>query len=167
MKRIILFVFSALALGSCKNKTEEVPQNAPKISEINYQSFGKTIVSDDAIAPTSMAALYKTISVGDSINSKMKAKVNSVCQAKGCWMRLDLENGNEVMVKFKDYGFFVPKDIAGQEVIVNGKAFVNEVPVEELRHYAQDAGKTDEEIAQITTPKRTFSFEADGILLIN
>ena len=36
-------------------------------------------------------------------------------------MKLDLENGEEAMVKFKDYGFFMPKDIAGEEVIVNGK----------------------------------------------
>lgn len=167
MKRITLFVFCAFALLSCKNKTEETPGIPQNFSKTSYQSFGKTIVPNDAIAATSMAAHYQTMSVGDSINSKMKAKVNSVCQAKGCWMRLDLENGNEAMVKFKDYGFFVPKDIAGKEIIVNGKAFVNEVPVEELRHYAQDAGKTEEEIAQITMPERTFSFEADGVLLIN
>ncbi|XCF07613.1 DUF4920 domain-containing protein [Tamlana crocina] len=167
MKPITVFVFCAFTLLSCKNKTKQVPEIPQSISETNYQSFGKTIVPDDAVAATSMAAHYKTMSVGDSINSKIKAKVNSVCQTKGCWMQLDLENGNEVMVKFKDYGFFVPKDIAGKEIIVNGKAFVNEVPVEELRHYAQDAGKTEEEIAKITTPKRTLSFEADGVLLIN
>jgi len=68
-------------------------------------------------------------------------------------------------VKFKDYAFFMPKNIAGKEVIVNGKAFVNEVPVEEQRHYAEDAGQTAEEVAKITEPKKTFSFEADGVLL--
>ncbi|NJX16338.1 DUF4920 domain-containing protein [Tamlana crocina] len=167
MKRITVFVFCAFALLSCKNKTEQVPEIPQVISETNYKSFGKTIVPDDAIAAKSMAAHYEKMSTGDSINSKIKAKVNSVCQAKGCWMRLDLENGNEVMVKFKDYGFFVPKDITGKQVIVNGKAFVDEVPAEALRHYAQDAGKTEEEIAKITTPKRTPSFEADGVLLIN
>ena len=103
--------------------------------------------------------------IGDSINSKMNGKVNEVCQSKGCWMKVDLEDGQQVMVKFKDYGFFVPKDIAGKEVIINGKAFVNEVPVDEQRHYAEDAGKSEEEIAAITEPKRTFSFEADGVLL--
>ena len=69
------------------------------------------------------------------------------------------------MVKFKDYGFFMPKDIAGKEVIINGKAYVEEVSVDEQRHYAEDAGKTKEEIAKITEPKRTFSFEADGVLI--
>ena len=60
---------------------------------------------------------------------------------------------------------FVPKDIKGKQVIVNGKAFVNEVPVDELKHYAEDAGKSVEEIAAITESKKTFSFEADGVLV--
>ena len=62
------------------------------------------------------------------------------------------------MVKFKDYGFFMPKDISGKEVILNGKAYVNEVPVDEQRHYAEDAGKSEEEIAAITEPKKDLFF---------
>jgi hypothetical protein len=152
-------------LNSCKNKSEEHKIAIDEVEEITFVSFGNDIIADDAIASSSMAFHYKSMNVGDSINSKMSAKVNEVCQAKGCWMTLNLEDGHEVMVKFKDYGFFVPKDIAGKEVIVNGKAFVNEVSVNEQRHYAEDAGKTQEEIAQITEPKRTFSFEADGVLV--
>ena len=79
-------------------------------------------------------------------------------------MKLDLGNDQEAMVRFKDYGFFMPLNAEG-EVIVNGKAFVSETSVEELRHYAEDAGKSAEEIAAITAPKRTYSFEADGVLL--
>ena len=96
---------------------------------------------------------------------KFLATVNEVCQAKGCWMLLDIGAG-EAMVKFKDYGFFMPKNIADKEVIVNGKAFVSEVSIEEQRHYAEDAGKSDEEIAAITQVKKTLSLEADGVLLI-
>ena len=54
--------------------------------------------------------------------------------------------------RFKDYGFFMPTDAAGKEVIVDGKAFVNEVSVADLKHYAEDAGKSPEEIAKITEP---------------
>ncbi|MFI1770771.1 DUF4920 domain-containing protein [Thalassobellus citreus] len=165
MKSIILIFFSVFLLNSCENKKKDALKGANKVEEVTYKSFGSEIISDDAIAASSMASHYKTMAVGDSINSKMLAKVTSVCQAKGCWMRLDLEDGNEVMVKFKDYGFFMPKDIAGKEVIINGKAFVEEVSVDEQRHYAEDAGKPKEEIALITKPKRTYSFEADGVLL--
>lgn len=152
-------------LNSCKNKSQEAPQNEVKVEKVEYKSFGEKIISNDAIKANSMVAHYKTMNVGDSIDSKIVAKVNSVCQAKGCWMRLNLDDENEVMVKFKDYGFFVPKDITGKNVIINGKAFVQEVSVDEQRHYAEDAGKSAEEIASITQPKRTYSFEADGVLV--
>ena len=165
MKSITLAIICVLMLNSCKKKSEEQPEIVPEIEAVEYVSFGKEIIDDDAIAATSMASHYKTMNTGDSINSKMIAKVNSVCQTKGCWMTLNLEDGNEVMVKFKDYGFFVPKNIAGKEVVINGKAYIKEVPIDELRHYAEDAGKSAEDIAAITEPKRTYSFEADGVLL--
>ena len=155
MKNVLLICICVFLLNSCKNKAERVV----------YDSYGKEIISDDAVDATYMALKYKTMQVGDTINLKMTAKVNSVCQAKGCWMQIDLEDGNEVMVKFKDYGFFMPKDIAGKDVIINGNAFIEVVSVDEQRHYAEDAGETAEEIAKIIQPKRTLSFEADGVLI--
>jgi hypothetical protein len=162
MKNLMFISICVLLICSCK---DQVGAQEKKVDKNEYQSFGKEIIGDDAVKASSMAKHYKVMQVGDSINSKMVAKVVEVCQAKGCWMTLNLEDGNEVMVKFKDYGFFMPKDITGKEVIINGKAFVSEVSVDEQRHYAQDAGKTTEQIASITEPKRTLSFEADGVLL--
>lgn len=165
MKPFLLVIICLFVLNACKNKPENQQEQPVKVEKTTYQSFGEKIIADDAIDASSMAVHYKTMNVGDSINSKMIATVNKVCKAKGCWMTLDLGNNKEAMVKFKDYGFFVPKDIAGKQVIVNGKAYVKEVSVEEQRHYAEDEGKTAEEIASITEPKRTYSFEADGVLL--
>ena len=165
MKSITLLIICVLMLNSCKNKSQEDVKNTVKIKKTEYASFGKEIIADDAVLSSIMAAHYKSMNAGDSINSKIIAEVNEVCQAKGCWMRLNLDDENEVMVKFKDYGFFVPKDITGKKVIINGQAFVEEVSVDEQRHYAEDAGKSLEEIASITVPKRTYSFEADGVLV--
>ena len=165
MKSITLLIICVLMLNSCKNKRQEEVKNSVKIEKIEYASFGTEIIADDAIDASSMAAHFKTMNVGDSINSKIIAEVNEVCQTKGCWMRLNLDDENEVIVKFKDYGFFVPKDITGKKVIINGMAFVKELSVDEQRHYAEDAGKSTEEIAKITEPKKTFSFEADGVLV--
>ena len=166
MNKLFSALLVVIVLVSCKNKEENKADVTTEKKEIAYASFGKEIIADDAIVAKSMAEHYKTMKVGDSMNSKLIAKVDEVCQAKGCWMKLNLENGEQVMVKFKDYGFFMPKNIAGKEVIVNGLAYVNEVPVDELRHYAEDAGKSEEEIASITESKKTFSFEADGVLLV-
>jgi len=167
MKKYIILLLLLVAFVSCKNDSKNKEESViVESKELAYKSFGKEIIADDAIAAKSMAKHYKTMNLGDSINSKMIAKVDAVCQAKGCWMKLNLENGEQVMVKFKDYGFFMPKNIAGKDVIINGLAYVNEVPVDELRHYAEDAGKSAEEIAAITSPKKTYSFEADGVLLV-
>jgi len=113
-------------------------------------------------------ALFKEMTAKDTVHTTLMATVDEVCQAKGCWMTL--HNGqsteNEIMVRFKDYGFFVPKDIGGRQVIVEGKAYISVTPVEQLRHYAEDAGKSQEEIMQITTPEETYSFEATGVKVL-
>lgn len=165
MKQILTVTLLAMFMFSCKTKENEPEQQEIVKKEIAYLSVGANINDDNVKSTQVIAETYKSMSVGDTIVTKMTAKVIEVCQAKGCWMTLNLENGDEVMVKFKDYGFFMPKDISGKEVILNGKAFVNEVPVDEQRHYAEDAGKSAEEVAAIIEPKKTYSFEADGVLI--
>ena len=155
----------AFMMFSCKSNGQEVEQEKVKKEEIAYASFGDKINDRNIMSTKQLTEKYKSMNVGDTVTVKTTAKVINVCQAKGCWMTLDLANGEEAMVKFKDYGFFMPKDIAGKDVIINGKAYVNEVPVDEQRHYAEDAGKSAEEIAAITEPKKTYSFEADGVLI--
>jgi hypothetical protein len=165
MKAIFRLLLIVLVTVSCKNETKETPNNSQENSDLAYTSVGIRISDKEAMLASTASEQYETMIIGDTMPTKMMAKVIEVCQSKGCWMKLNLEDGNEVMVKFKDYGFFMPKDIAGKEVIVNGIAFVNEVPVDEQQHYAKDAGKSDEDIAVITTSKKTFSFEADGVLI--
>ena len=166
MKKIFITLLIATVLVACNDSKQKDIEVATETIASNYDFYGEKITDKDVLSAEEMMVKYNSLKPGDTIDVKFKAKVNEVCQAKGCWMKLDLENGNQVMVKFKDYGFFMPKNIAGEEVIINGKAFVNEVPVEELRHYAEDAGKSAEEIAAITESKKTYSFEADGVLLI-
>lgn len=153
MKKVILTLVVFTLIFACK-----------KDEKINYKSFGKKITSENAISKEKMAAKFKSIKVGDTLNIKFSSKINSVCKKKGCWMKLDLGE-TESMVRFKDYGFFMPLNSDNREVIVNGKAYVTEISVDELRHYAKDAGKTNEEIEKITEPEFTYAFLADGVLM--
>ncbi|MEH6408111.1 MAG: DUF4920 domain-containing protein, partial [Leeuwenhoekiella sp.] len=89
--------------------------------------------------------------------------VAEVCKVKGCWMKVDVGTGDMVMIKFKNYGFFVPKDIEQKEVTVHGQAYLEEVSVADQRHLAEDAGKSAEEIEAITDPKKSLAFIADGV----
>mgnify|MGYP006180751099 CR=1 FL=1 len=54
-------------------------------------------------------------------------------------MRVDLGDGKEMKVTFKDYGFFVPLESAGKPVIMQGEAYYDTLSIEELKHYAEDA----------------------------
>jgi hypothetical protein len=50
-------------------------------------------------------------------------------------------------------------------VVVKGKAFVSIESVDELKHYAKDAGKSQAAIDSITKPESTYGFMADGVLI--
>ena len=127
--------------------------------------FGEKVFLNDIKSIAYVSEIYSSMEKKELKDLKFEAKVNSVCKVKGCWMNLDLENGQEIMVNFKDYSFFVPKDIEGKKVIVDGKASIEILSVKQLQHYAYDAGKTDEEIKKIVDPKKVYSFEAKGVLI--
>jgi Domain of unknown function (DUF4920) len=102
----------------------------------------------------------------DKFTGKVSGKVVEVCQEKGCWMKVEKSNGETMMVKFKDYKYFMPKDIVGKEVVLDGEASIKEVPVKQLQHYAKDAGKSEEEIKKIKEPKKELQFVAKGVLVL-
>ncbi len=165
MKRIniLLIFFFAFATVTAQNSQSKTEQSA--VARTALPSFGMLIDENNVISAVEMSEKYASMKTADTLQTKFVATVTDVCQSKGCWMRLELQDGQETMVRFKDYGFFMPKDITGKEVIVNGLAFVEEMSVKDQKHYAKDGGKSEEEIAKITAPKKTLGFEADGVLL--
>ena len=74
------------------------------------------------------------------------------------------EGERELRMTFQDYGFFVPLDSAGSEVRAQGVFRIEETPVEEARHYLEDAGRHAEAQA-ITAPVRSYTFVATGVEL--
>ena len=61
----------------------------------------------------------------------------------------------------------MPKDISGRKVVMQGIAYREVTSVDELRHYAEDAGKSAAEIALITKPKEELKFMASGVVLLD
>tara|TARA_R110002049_G_scaffold24350_2_gene86495 strand:- start:1416 stop:2033 length:618 start_codon:yes stop_codon:yes gene_type:complete len=167
MKKLLFIAVLSFVFVACnEDKKKDEAQLETQVEEVamNYQSFGEEINDKNVLSMGEIQEKYKNLKPGDSVAVKFKSEVKEVCQNKGCWMKMDMGE-EEAMVKFKDYGFFMPKDIAGQEVIVDGIAFVEEMSVDEQRHYAEDAGQSADEIAQITEPKRTLSFVSSGVLI--
>ena len=103
----------------------------------------------------------------DKKDVKIEGKILSSCPMKGCWMKIKADQ-DTILVRFKDYWFFVPKNgIEGGKAIVNGKISVEKLSVKQLRHYAEDAGKSQEEINLIKDPQVSLTFLADGVYIKN
>ncbi len=163
MKNLILiFAFSTLFMACEQSNTVVETTTEKNTLEENLAHFGELITPDGAEDVNSLLA---SVNNEEELNAKVSGTIVEVCQSKGCWMTLQLDNGETMRVTFKDYGFFVPKDAAGKTVIMDGIAKVDVTDVETLRHYAEDAGKTQEEIDAITEAKKGLSFEASGVII--
>ena len=161
MKKIIYATFVLLALVSCKKNEEVKVEQKP----ISYAEFGDKINDQGAISKEELFEKYKAMKETDTLEVKVASKIVDVCQKKGCWMNLELDKNSNAFVKFKDYGFFMPLNAAGSDVVVNGKAFLELTSVDDLKEYAKDAGKSQAAIDSIVSPERNYSFLADGVLI--
>ena len=163
----VLVVVLLVSFVSCKNETKKNDAANVEIEEVNYLSFGGDVTPNEVISKNDMADKFETLKPGDTIEVKFETSINEVCKKKGCWMKVDLgDESQDAFVKFKDYGFFMPLNSDNREIIVQGKAFIETTSVNELRHFAKDAGKSQEEIDKITEPKRTLSLVSDGVLMV-
>ena len=94
----------------------------------------------------------------------VKATVAEVCPKKGCWMSVNgTKPGEKVRVTFKDYGFFVPTQLVGKEVALQGNYVKHVESVEEQKHLLKDANRPQAEIDAVTKPKETLRFIAIGV----
>jgi hypothetical protein len=159
LKRIFFLFIATTMMFACGAQSVDNTKKTGK-----PQSFGAKIKAKGAVGYTDMLTKMATV---DSMAIKVRGTVKSVCQKKGCWMNIsDGQTSKEMFVQFKDYGFFMPLDITGREVIMQGYAYRDVTSVEDLRHFAEDKGKSKEEIEAITEPKEELKFLASGVLLL-
>ena len=146
MKSISFLLFIGLILMGCKsmdfygNKISEA--DVVKYEDVKQEAYDK-----------------------GRIQTQISGTILETCPKKGCWMSMATES-DTVFVRFRDYGFFVPTEGAeGKTAFIEGDLFVDTISVRKLQHYAKDAGKSKEEIAQITEPELGLSFTADGVII--
>ncbi len=157
MKKI-LFILTLALFFSCGSENE-----IQQVKNTNL-FFGDSIAEDGAV---DAYKLISTMGLSDSMQIKVSGTITDICQTKGCWMNVDLGYGKTMRVSFKDYAFFVPKDASGKIVVIDGYAKFDTTSIQELRHFAEDAGKLKEEIEKIVAPEIEFSYEARGVIIKN
>lgn len=156
MKNIALILLAFAGLSSC-SQNKAVEEEATVAGR-----YGDSTWTPENVL--TMQAMLDSLAGNDSIYTTVKGPIKAACQAKGCWMSMDA-NGQDMLVQFKDYGFFVPKNSAEHNATMKGWAYLDTLTVAEQQELAKDAEKTAEEIAAITEPKVKLSFMADGVII--
>ena len=143
---IILFLFVGVGMALAQN--------------VDY--YGNKIDTKGAVGLDEAITL---LGDNEEIMVKVRSEIADCCTKKGCWMTLKNDDGKDVRVTFKNYGFFVPLDSHGKSTILEGRAYYKTTSVEELRHYAEDAGASKKEIKKINESKKELRFEAIGVII--
>jgi len=156
MKWYFVGIMSFALMAACSGAKEKT---------VAHKSYGPYAV--DESKAVSVAEMLSDFAQNGQQEKEytVEGKIEEVCAKAGCWIHVDKGNGETFMVRFKDH-FTIPTDTkSGTVAVLHGRAFVDTVSVELLRHFAEDAEKSKEEIEKITEPKVNFGFEADGIRL--
>ena len=122
------------------------------------QTYGAKTALDAPALPLARALVPSN--VGKTI--ALQGKVADVCQMKGCWMVLT-DGTRAVRTTFRDYGFFVPKDLAGRNVVAEGVLARETVDEDTRRHYAEESKQSAEQIAAIHGPSDEYTFIASSV----
>ena len=145
----LISLFCLLTIFSCKN-------------EIHISTFGS---SNTGIDLEKFSSVIDKFSLENIDNKNLSGEIINVCPKKGCWMNLKVDE-DTIFVKFKDYAFFVPKSgVESKLAFISGNISKDTISVERLRHYAEDAGKSLDEIEKIVKPEFKLSFLADGVAI--
>jgi Domain of unknown function (DUF4920) len=126
--------------------------------------YGEKITTDGAVSINEVVTKLNTGSEFPAV--KITAKITEVCPKKGCWLKVELNDGTTATVKMKDYGFFLPVSAQGKTVVIDGEVKSKTISVAELKHYAEDAKKSKDEIDAITEPKKEVRIMAKGIVVV-
>ena len=153
-----LFFLVAIAVGCAGPAPSETAQG----DDDGRMYYGSVIDLDGAL---DAAGLRERLAEEGRAEVRFEGDITATCPKKGCWM--DVASGEDtVFVRFLDYGFFVPTEGAeGKRTVMEGEAFFDTLTVDARRHYAEDAGATEEEIAAITEPKLRLAFTATGVMI--
>jgi len=147
---LVLFITPLISLSQSNTLTES----------LNF--YGKKISTDNVIDYNSFIDNSKVVS-----KSKIEGTILSSCPKKGCWMQVKIDS-DTIQVTFKDYGFFVPKTgLENKKTILEGYPKQDTISIKMLKHFAEDAGKSQKEIDKITKPEYKISFIADGVIIKN
>lgn len=152
---LVPFAFAGCGMFATSKKSAVIDSSA------GWDTFGAPIVAEAAKDVTVQELVASPADFDGKAVLLHGTKVDSVCKAKGCWMLMK-DGESAVRITFKDYGFFVPTDCEGRDVVLEGVFKVQITPEAEVKHLLEDAGKHDE-AAKVVGDRKELRLEATGV----
>ncbi len=115
------------------------------------------------VRPTRVAEVVLAPEQFEKQQLLLHGQISDVCQRKGCWTILQ-DGDAHIRVRFRDYGFFLPKDATGAEAFIEGVVKVETLSEKAARHYEAESRSGDPESVQ--APRREVGFTASGVRLV-
>ena len=154
----------AIVALACTAPADTAEGNKEDGKEKLGKSYGPVKVDvSKAITVEEMLADFEGKS--GKVEYTFEGELVEICSKAGCWVNIDKGDGDLFMVRFKDHFTIPPATEAGTGAYLHGVAFMDTITVADLQHFAEDAGKSQEEIDAITEPEFELNFIADGITL--
>jgi hypothetical protein len=179
MIRSALLLALALGLAACATDTADAPEAADAVATTETPdsgaemgdapvAVGEPLADDARVVP--VAAVIERSADLDGEALVVEGTVSKVCQMKGCWLTLSNDAGETFRVNVPkdedgEYVFTFPMDVTGATAQLAGTLAIEEESVETLRHFAEDEGRSQEEIEAITEPEPTVVLTARGALV--
>ena len=161
MRSLLFLIAIALFAVSCNHPAHHSGE-AAKSQVPSTGSYGESPDLQNAVPATQLSGLFQESDTAEVIIS---GDISASCKHSGCWMDIDMGNGSAVHVTFKDEKFTIPLDAAGKKSIAQGIAIRELIPLETLKNYAREDGKSEEEVALITEPAWNYEIIAEGVLI--
>jgi hypothetical protein len=121
--------------------------------------YGEDI--DAAIPVLKIADIYASLDLYQNKMVVVEGYVTEVCQSMGCWTMIS-DGTNEIRAMTL-HKFFLPKDMKNVKAVVQGEFEVKEITEEQAKHFAEESGKTSD---NIKGPQKLYRVKAAGIKIL-
>ena len=148
---VVTMVVALVAIGAGGETKSAIPPG---------DDFGAGLTLEEATPLSVVAARPNEWSTRPVL---LHGRLSEVCQRKGCWTMLQ-DGDQKVRVRFKDYGFFIPKDVSGRQAYVEGTVKGSVLSEAEARHYAAESPSGNP--ASIHGPQHEIGFMATGVRIL-
>lgn len=161
MKKILVFASVLFWSGTIfgQNSGDVIRLSEPVYETEGYEVFGADVDREKFQSAATLSEIIESDNPEGTV--ELKTTVAQVCQKKGCFF-IAQDDNYSARVTFKDYGFFIPTDSRGKEVVLVGDFSVETLSEEQAKHYAEDVGNNSD---SVSGEQKEYSVVATSIMV--